>query len=189
MGLLRHALDVVRGAAWTPGSGGTLLQCPCLYSFSTPARDVFIPSICDTSHCTHTHTHTHTHTACTHKATTFVSSPGFYRSSAELHSAQVMSQGSLCGTVTQTGSSGSSKPFSGTSAQRGFACTRGFPELCGFHPDPRVPLPRSLPALKLEAEPGSLRVGGRGSKNWGRGKRELGVGGGLGGWQVLVGRP
>lgn len=54
----RHALDVVRGAAWTPGSGGTLLQCPCLYSFSTPACDVFIPSICDTSHCTHTHTHT-----------------------------------------------------------------------------------------------------------------------------------
>ena len=117
-----------------------------------------------------------------------MSNPGFYRSSAELDSAQVMSQGSLCGTVTQTGSSGSSKPFSGTSAQRGFACTRGFPELCGFHPDPRVPLPRSLPALELEAEPGSLRVGGRGSKNWGRGKRELGVGGGLGGLsgQALV---
>ena len=56
-----------------------------------------------------------------------------------------------------------------------------------FTPDLRVPLPRSLPALELEAEPRSLRVRGRGSKNWGMGKRELGVGGGLGGWQALVG--
>ena len=117
VGLLRHELDMVSGAAWTPGSGG-------YGSFSVP---VFIHSahwlvmlsfsVYVIHHTVHTHTHTHTHRACTHKATTFVSSPGFYRSSAELDSAQVMSQGSLCGTVTQTVSSGSSKPFSGTLAQ------------------------------------------------------------------------
>lgn len=40
------------------GLGGCLLQRPCPYSSSAPACDVFILSICDTSHCTHTHTHT-----------------------------------------------------------------------------------------------------------------------------------
>lgn len=55
MGLLRHALDMVSGAAWTQGLGVWLLQRPCPYSSSTPACDVFNLSMCDTSHCTHTH--------------------------------------------------------------------------------------------------------------------------------------
>ena len=60
VGLLRHELDMVSGAAWTPGSGG-------YGSFSVP---VFIHSahwlvmlsfsVYVIHHTVHTHTHTHT---------------------------------------------------------------------------------------------------------------------------------
>ena len=64
------------------------------------------------------HPTVHTHTACAHRATTSVSSPGCFGSSAQLDSAQALPQGCSRGTVTQTGSPGNSRAFSGTWAQR-----------------------------------------------------------------------
>ena len=158
--------------------------------FIHPAYQLILSafSVCVAHHAVHscvsciTHTHTHTQPVFTRAA----SCPALVPADPELSWTLPLpwrGVGScLDGTVTQTGSSGSSKAISGTLAGQRCSCTRGFPELPSLHPlPPCVPLPWSLPVLELEVEPRSLRGRERGSKNGGEG------GGGSQGWAEACG--
>ena len=115
MGFLRQALDVVSGAAWTPGSGGYAPSVSLSLFIQQPACDVLILSVCDAPHCSHTHTHT--------QRLVLTRPPPVCPALVSAGPGQSWTlpgrcPRALCGTVTQTGSSGSSKAFSGTLAQR-----------------------------------------------------------------------
>lgn len=158
------------------GLGGMLLQCPCLYSFSNQlvmcSFSVYVMH--------HTvHTHTHTHSALCLQGPHLCVQPWFL---------QVQGRAGLCpggvpglcvGQSPRQGPQEAARPFLARWHSGDVPALGGSQSFPAFTPDPRVPLPRSLPVLELEAEPRSLRVSRRGSKTWGRGRRELGVGGGL----------